>query len=90
MQLSQHASLRTHQRAIPELAIDLLMRFGACERAGNGASKYFLNKAARRNLDAYAGPAAAALNQHLDLIVVIGDDGTVITAAHRTERIRRQ
>ena len=90
MHRSQHASIRSQQRAIPEIAIDLLVRFGVSERAGKGVSKYFFNKASRRRLESYAGSAAAALNQHLDLIVVIGDDGTIITAAHRTERIRRQ
>lgn len=90
MYRSHHASHRIQQRAIPELAIDLLMRFGANERAGKGVSKFYFDKAARRKLEAYAGPAAAALNQHLNLVVVIGDDGTIITAAHRTERIRRQ
>ena len=89
MRTSQHATLRTQQRAIPELAIELLMRFGSSQRAGNGTCKYFLDKGSRRRLEAYAGPAAAALSEHLNVIVVVGDDGTIVTAAHRTERIRR-
>ena len=89
MHSSQHAILRSQQRAIPELAIELLMRFGASERAGNGTYKYILDKGSRRRLEAYAGPAASALSEHLNLIVVVGDDGTIVTAAHRTERIRR-
>ena len=89
MHTSQHAALRIHQRAIPELAIELLMRFGAFERAGNGTCKYFLDKGSRRRLEAFAGPAASALSEHLNLIVVVGDDGTIVTAAHRIERIPR-
>lgn len=87
---SQHANHRIQQRAIPELAIELLMRFGANERAGKGVSKFYFDKASRRKLEAYAGPAAAALNQYLNVLVVVSDDGKIITAAHRTERIRRQ
>ena len=89
MHLSEHASKRSQQRAIPPLVIDLLMKFGASQSAGNGTSKRFFDKTSRRHLKAYAGPLARLLNEHLDLYAVVAADSTVITVAHRVERICR-
>lgn len=87
--MTNHAQVRCQQRAIPGLLIDLLLQFGASERAGNGTSKMFFNKAARRRVQAYAGSLAPLLDQHLDLYAVVAADSSVITVGHRLERIRR-
>jgi len=89
MSMTHHARLRSQQRGIPPILLDLLRQFGRSEPAGGGATKMFFDKAARRRLQAYAGPLAGHLNQHLDVYVVVGPDDQVITTAHRTERIRR-
>lgn len=89
MDMTQHASLRRQQRAIPPLLIDLLLQFGASEPSGDGTSKYFFNKSARRQVMAYAGSFARALEEHLDLYAVVAADNSVITVAHRDARIRR-
>ena len=89
MELSHHARTRTQQRAIPPMLIDLLTQFGSTEPAGDGASKMFFDKTARRRVKAYAGPLAGLLDEHLDVYAVVARDGRVITAAHRTKRIKR-
>ena len=89
MNMSQHANLRSQQRAISPMLVDLLIQFGTSEPAGNGASKVFFDKAARRRVKSYAGPLAGLLNEHLDVYAVISSEDQVITAAHLTERIRR-
>lgn len=89
MHLSKHASKRSQQRAISPLVIDLLLRFGASESAGDGSSTLFFDKKSRREVKAYAGPLARMLDDHLDLYAVVGADSTVITVAHRLERIHR-
>lgn len=89
MHMSHHASLRSQQRAISQMQVDLLMQFGTSEPAGDGASKVFFDKAARRRVKSYAGPLAGLLNDHLDVYAVISSEDKVITAAHLTERIRR-
>lgn len=87
---SKHASLRSQQRAIPPLLIDLLVQFGASESAGDGTEKLFFDKAARRRIHAYAGPLAALLEEHLDVYAVVSSSrASVITVGHRCERIRR-
>lgn len=89
MNMSQHAILRSQKRAIPQILIDLLLQFGTSVGAGAGASKVFFDKAARRRLKAYAGPLASLLDEHLDLYAVVASDSSIITVAHRINRIRR-
>ena len=89
MQMSQHAAMRSQQRAIPPILVDLLLQFGTNEPAGSGATKIFFDKAARRRVKAYAGPLAGLFNEHLDVYAVVGTDNQVITTAHLTERVRR-
>ena len=69
--------------------IDLVREFGASEPAGNGAFKFFFDKASRRKVRAYAGELARMLEEHLDLYVVVGANDEVVTVAHRTERVLR-
>ena len=71
------------------MLVDLLLLLGTNEPAGNGATKVFFDKAARRRVKAYAGPLASLLNEYLDVYAVVGTDDQVITTAHLTERIRR-
>lgn len=87
--LTRHAAHRSQQRAIPPMLIDLLVQFGTCVPAGDGATKVFFDKADRRRLQAYAGPLARLLDEHLDVCAVVASNGQVVTVAHRTERIRR-
>lgn len=87
--MSKHARIRSQQRGISPILIDLLLEFGANEPAGDGASKVFFNKAARRRLKVYAGPLTELLSEHLDVYAIASSDGQIITMAHRTERIRR-
>lgn len=65
------------------------MRFGTSEPAGDGSSKVYFDKAARRRVKSYAGPLAGLLNEYLDVYAVVSSDDKVITAAHLTDRIRR-
>ena len=87
--MSNHAMVRSQQRAIPPMLIDLLIQFGTSESAGDGAAKVFFDKEGRRRLAAYAGPLAKVFNDHLDLYAVVNGDMQVITVGHRLERMRR-
>lgn len=89
MNLTRHAEVRGRQRAIPPLAIDLLVNFGTEVPAPGGATKVFFDKPARRRLAAYAGPLSGLLNEHLNLYAVLGDQRQVITVGHRIDRVRR-
>lgn len=87
--MSHHARTRCQQRCIPPMLVDLLLRFGVTEGAPGKANKLYFNKAARKQIKAYAGPLAAYIDQHLDIYAVVSEDGSVITIGHRLERVRR-
>lgn len=89
MSMTHHAKVRSQQRGIPPLVVDLLLQFGVHERAPGGVSKVFLDKHARRRLESYVGTLAPQIEQHLNVYLVVNGDNQVITAAPRTERIRR-
>lgn len=54
MQLTKHAKVRSQQRAIAPMMIDLLLQFGQTESAGSGATRFFFDKTARRRVASYA------------------------------------
>ena len=87
--LSQHARVRSQQRGIPPLAVDLLLQFGTSEAAEGGVRKVFFDKAARRRVAAYAGPLADRLREYLDVYAVVGENDRIVTVAHRLDRIKR-
>jgi hypothetical protein len=89
MNMTRHASIRSQQRAIPPIMIDLLLQFGKSESAGAGVAKMFFDRQARKRVAAYAGPLASLLDAHMDLYAVVGLDMQVITVGHRLERIHR-
>lgn len=87
--MTRHASRRAQQRSIPPLALELLLRFGRSEKAGDGCTRVYLDKSAHRRLKAFAGPIAPHLQAHLDIVAVLSGEETVVTVAHRLERVRR-
>lgn len=89
MDYTRHARQRSQQRGIPPLVVDLLLQFGHSEPAGQGTRKIFLDKSARKRLNAYAGSVASVLSDHLDVFAVVDSADRVITVGHRTEHIRR-
>lgn len=90
MHLTKHARTRVQQRAIPMMLIDLLAQFGKIEAVGDGETKLFFDKAARRRVKAYAGPLAGILNEHLDVYAIVGPADEIITTGHLTKRVRHQ
>ena len=85
--LTRHAETRLRQRAITVEQVVMVIDFGSEQRA-HGASRFFLDKVARHRL-AQVQPSAQRDLGSLDIQVVLADDGRLITAAHRTKRIRR-
>lgn len=89
MNSTRHATSRMQQRGISKLVIDLLIEFGCSVPAGDGTSKLFFDKPARRKIKAYAGPLADVLDKHLNVYAVVGADTQVITVGHRYDRMHR-
>lgn len=89
MTVTVHAAARMQQRAIPLAAIDLLLDYGASTRS-RGAENFFFDKAARRRVAEDLGNfESRRVARLLNAYAVVSDDGTLITAAWRTRRLRR-
>lgn len=89
MRYSRHGAKRAQQRAIDPLIIDWLIAYGTGIRT-HGATRYFLEKDGRRRLERDIGSAVVGrLADKLSVVAVVSDDGLLVTAYHRCERVRR-
>lgn len=90
MSLTRHAEARLRQRAIPPFVVDLLECCGSTIRCG-GADRLFFDKAAKKRLERHLGGARSlrVVEKWLGVYAVISDNGSVVTAGHRSKRINR-
>lgn len=87
--LTCHAQVRMQQRGIPPLIVEWLLEYGASE-VSHGAVRRFFDKQARKRLAANVGHQVVdRLGDLLNTYVVEGD-GRLVTAGHRTKRVRRR
>ena len=85
---THHARSRAQQRAIPEIAVDLVMRFGRVQRHRQ-ADVFSLDRKARKSVRSYLGSAAyRGIEDRLGIYDVVGESGRVVTVAHRTNRLK--
>ncbi len=90
MSITHHAAERLQQRAIPPFMVELLERFGSAMRCGK-AEKLFFDKAARKRLERHLGGPRSLrhVERWLNLYLVIGDNGNLVTVAYRSQRLNR-
>ena len=83
-----HAQTRLQQRAIPQEAVETLLAYGE-HRRHRGADIYYLDRTARSRVRGALGRAGYnRLSRSLDSYLVMSDDGQLITAAHRLQRLK--
>jgi hypothetical protein len=87
MNMTDHASKRTQQRVIPPLIVDWLIEYGAQRHDGHGATVYFFDRVARRNLKKSVGGIVVQKLSGLMNSYAVVADGTLITAGRRTKKI---
>ena len=79
----RHARARAQQRAIPPIVLNCLFEYGT-ETRHKGATTYFSDKTARKNLKRGIGALPyKRLSDLLDAYAVVSDEGTVITVGKR-------
>ena len=85
---SVHACSRLQSRAIPAFVIDLLYRLGASVRC-EGAERLFFDGRSRKALRGALGGKRGmrTIEPWLNVYAVVGDNGRLVTAAHRTKRM---
>lgn len=90
MSHTSHAEERLQQRAIPPFMVELLERFGS-EMRCSGADRLFFDKAAVKRLQRHIGDRRSLrhVERWLNVYIVIGDNGRLVTAARQTRRFNR-
>lgn len=88
MNMTSHAQTRIQQRGISAQAIDAILSYGRRKRH-HGADVYFLDKPSRQRLACSIGQKEyLKLERSLNSYLVVSDDGAIITAAHRRQRLK--
>ena len=88
MQLTHHAAQRLQQRAIPRPALDVLRRYG-CTVYSNGARIRYFDKRSWQQVMRCIGTQIEDPERLVNLYYVESKEGVVVTAGHRTRRIKR-
>lgn len=87
LELSQHAEDRRHQRGIGLDVLSVVYRFGKAVRTRQGMS-YSMDGRAHRIAERMMGSQYRRVADRLDCYMVVAqDDRTVITVAHRQQRL---
>lgn len=89
MILSKHAQIRSQQRCIAPLIVDLLMQFGARECDGRGGEICYFDHRSKRQIQSYVGVSFEKIRKQLDAYIVVANE-TVITIGLRYKRINRK
>lgn len=80
---TKHALLRSHQRSIPPIVIDLLLDFADPTPAGKGAESYSFTKRSWRKAAAYLGPRAKDFEKYRHTYLILASNGQIITIAYQ-------
>ncbi len=85
--ITAHARKRMQQRAVPQIVLELLERFGTWIRC-NGMDRIIFDKKAVRRLRRHLGGdrGLAVIERWLGVYAVVNSDGALVTVAHRTGR----
>lgn len=86
--ITKNAAQRFQQCGIQMDTLTLLHRFGRRVYSHNGACSLIFDHQARRKIEGALGKAASKINFGAYVVVDATDRNAVITAGHRTSRIR--
>lgn len=86
--MTRHAAHRLKNRGISLEQVLVVADFGVSQRS-HGATRFALDKKARHLLVETVDPALLKRLGSLDIVAVFSDDGALVTASHRRERLRR-
>ena len=79
--LSRHAQVRMQQRSIPQFIVDCLLDFTEPVAAGGGSFRYCFKTDSWAEAQRDMGSEARKLDRYRNAYVIVGKDGTVVTAA---------
>jgi len=82
-----HAEARCQQRSISNEVVEVLLAYGESGRH-QGADIYYLTRPARRRAQAALGDRYRRLERRLNSYLVVGEDGSLVTAGRRYRRLK--
>jgi hypothetical protein len=85
---TNHARERMQQRGIPELAVELINRYGRTEHSDGGRIRY-LDQRARKKVRQVVLELANNIEKLEEMYFVEGEPSVVVTAGHRTESVKQ-
>ena len=86
--LTRHAAERCQQRGIRTEVVEAILAYGD-RHWRHGAEVCFMTRQAREQATAALGARRfARIADRLDCYVVLSDDGSIVTAAQRRQRLR--
>jgi hypothetical protein len=84
---TRHANMRSKQRGIRHCHVEALLTFGA-SKIRHGCEVVYMNKLARERARQSLGRQDyAQIEPAFDVYLVIADDGSIVTCAHRTKKL---
>lgn len=81
LQFTRHARHRAEQRAVPGPVIGLILDYGECRDAGEGARKFALSKASLRALRRDLGVRVPGDLERFRKAYVVALQGRIVTVA---------
>lgn len=81
-----HAKIRSQQRGIPPIVVDMLLQFGHREHDHAGAEIVYFDRHSKKKTESYTGGLIGKLSEYLDSYTVVADRN-FITLDTRYKRI---
>ena len=79
--ISRHAAIRMQQRSIPSVVVDLLLDLTDSLPAGSGCVAHRFTADSWAEAKRCLGQRATQIDRYRNAYVVVGENGTVVTAA---------
>jgi hypothetical protein len=81
---TRHAQIRQAQRSVPDIAAELLLKFGSSSPSHDGTERYYFSdkdwKKVKRHFGTWMPNKSGQLR---NIYMVVGSDGAVITFAYQ-------
>lgn len=82
--VSRHAKIRQSQRGVPDIALELLVKFGSSESSFDGTERLYFSERDWKRVKQYFGAWMPNKSGKLrDLYLILAADGTILTVAHK-------
>jgi len=90
MEISKHAQIRTQQRGIPESVVELILDYGSPNDVKGKAIAFEVTGETINSLLSQVKSLLHNIEKLRNKVVLVSEDGKVITAYHKTGKRERE